>query len=189
MFKKLFYIFVMLAASTTATATAPSQASPVHKELAARVIKLQHAAIENMARTLTEQPVIQLLTVTRKALPTRVTPDKRDAVAREIQADAKKYLDETLPVVRERAMKLAPTTLGPILEEKFSEEELRQIIAVLENPAWVKFQKSGADMQKVLLESLLADVRPVIQPKLKALEQSIAQRLGVVEPTGKPAGK
>lgn len=181
MFKKLLYILAMLAASTTATATAPSQASPVRKELAARIIKLQHSAIENMARTLTEQPAAQLLTVTRKALPTRVAPDKRDAVAREIQADAKKYLDETVPLVRERALKLAPTTLGPILEEKFSDEELRQIIAVLENPAWVKFQKAGNEMQKVLLEQLLADARPVLQPKLKALEQSIARRLGVTE--------
>ena len=41
-------------------------------------------------------------------------------------------------------------------------------------------------MQKVLVDKLVADTSPAIEPKLKALEQSIGKRLGV-EPTAAPA--
>ena len=74
----------------------------------------------------------------------RVPPDKREAVAKEIQADAKKYADKTVPLVQARAVKLAPTTIGALLEEKFSEDELKQVVAIIESPAYVKFQRSAA---------------------------------------------
>jgi hypothetical protein len=81
--------------------------------------------------------------------------------------------------VRDRAVKLAPTTVGAVLEQKFSEDELKQVLAMLESPVYVKFQGLGADMQKALTEKLIADTRPAIEPKVRTLEQSIARRLGV----------
>ena len=71
-----------------------------------------------------------------------------------------------------------------MLEEKFTEDELRQVISVMENPAWLKFQQLGPDMQKPLTEKLIADSRAQIEPKIKALEQSIARRLGIQESAG-----
>ena len=71
-----------------------------------------------------------------------------------------------------------------MLEEKFTEDELRQVISVMENPAWIKFQQMGPDMQKPLMEKLIADSRAQIEPKIKALEQSIAKRLGIQEGAG-----
>ena len=77
------------------------------------------------------------------ALQSRVAADKREAVAKAIQADARKYVDETVPIVRDRAIKLAPTVAGPILEEKFTEDELKQVVAMLESPVLAKFQSVG----------------------------------------------
>ena len=85
-----------------------------------------------------------------------------------------------------RAVKLAPTTVGPFLEEKFTEEELKQVAAFLESPAVNKFQQLSGDMQKVLLEKVVADTRSVIEPKVVALEQSVSKRLGIVAPTAAP---
>ena len=112
----------------------------------------------------------------------RQPPDRQEAVGKEIQADVKKYVDEAVPVVRDRAVKLAPSVVGSMLEEKFTEDELRQIVAVMESAAWNKFQQMGPELQKPLVEKLLAETRPVIEPKVKALEQSIARRLGITEP-------
>lgn len=169
---------------------AQAQSTPAKKELAGRIVKLQQPAIESMARALAEQPAAEMMDRAGAALPARVAPEKREAVAKEIQADVKKYLDEAVPLVRERALKLAPTSVGTLLEEKFTEDELRQVISIMESPAWIKFQQLGTDMQKVLQEKLVADTRASIEPKLKALEQSVARRLGVTEPaSNKPATK
>ena len=91
----------------------------------------------------------------------------------------KKYSDEVVPVVRERAVKLAPETIGKLLDDKFSEEELRDLIKVLESPVGRKFAQLNIDMQKALNEKLVAEMRPTVEPKVKALEASIAKRLGI----------
>ncbi len=174
-FKPLFF-FALLAVALTA----PAQPVTAKKDLVARIVKLQQPAIEAMARSMAEQPAATLMERAAAALPQRVAADKREAVARDIKADAKKYVDDAVPLVRDRALRLAPSTLGAVLEEKFTEDELRQLLAALESPALAKFQQLGNDMQQVLLEKLLADTRPTIEPKVKALEQSIARRLGVV---------
>lgn len=162
----------------------PSPAAAGKKELVARIIKLQQPGIEAMARDLAQQPALQLLERADQALPMRVAPDKREAVGREIQADIKKYVDEAVPLVRDRAVKLAPTTIGPLLEEKFTEDELKQVVAIIESPVYGKFQQLGGDMQKALLEKLVADTRGAVEPKVKTLELTVGKRLGVTPPPG-----
>lgn len=156
-----------------------AQSTPAKKELVAKILKIQQPGIEGMARNLVEQPAAELMQRAGLALNSRVAPEKREATAKEIQADVKKYMDEAGPLVQARATKLAPTTIGTLLEEKFTEEELKQVVAIIESPAYNKFQQLGGDMQKVLTEKLVAETRPVIEPKVKAMEMSIAKRLGI----------
>ncbi|PKO43368.1 MAG: hypothetical protein CVU30_07150 [Betaproteobacteria bacterium HGW-Betaproteobacteria-3] len=140
-----------------------------------------------MARSLVEQPAADLMERAALALPQRVAPDKRESTARDIQADVKKFVDDTVPLVRERAIKVAPLSAGALLEEKFTEDELRQVVTVLESPAFVKFQQIGPEMKNVLVEKLLADTRGTVEPRLRALEQSISKRLGIEEPAAATA--
>ena len=86
--------------------------SPVKKELIAKVLNLQQPAIENMSRALAEQPAAQMMQQAAVVLQTRIAPEKREAVGKEIQADLKKYADEAVPLVRDRALKLAPSTIA-----------------------------------------------------------------------------
>jgi hypothetical protein len=178
MHTKTLITLVLLSAALGAQA----QSTPAKKELAARIVKLQQPGIEGLGRQLAEQPAAAMLERAGQVLPSRVAPDRQEAVGKEIQADVKKYVDEAVPVVRDRAVKLAPSVVGSMLEEKFTEDELRQIVAVMESAAWNKFQQMGPELQKPLVEKLLAETRPVIEPKVKALEQSIARRLGITEP-------
>jgi hypothetical protein len=165
-----------------AVLTVQAQTSQAKKDLAAKILKLQQPAIENMARALAEQPAVELLGSVGKALPSRVAKDKQDAVAKEIQADAQKYLDDAVPLVRDRAIALAPSTIGTLLEEKFTEDELKQIVVILESPAYGKFQRLGNDMQKALVQKVIAETRSVIEPKVRTLEQAAAKRLGAATP-------
>ena len=85
-----------------------------------------------------------------------------------------------------RAARLAPSTIGTLLEERFSEDELKQIAGIIESPVYIKFQKMGDEMQQQLIAKLVSDTRPTIEPKVRALEQTIAKRLGVAGPA--PSG-
>ncbi|MFN8897145.1 MAG: hypothetical protein ACK5YM_03610, partial [Pseudomonadota bacterium] len=91
-------------------ATAQQPADGAKKELVARVLKLQQSGLEQLGRALAEAPAQQMVAQARAALQ-RAPADKRDAVARELDAEVRKYLDETVPLVRDRAVALAPSTV------------------------------------------------------------------------------
>lgn len=190
MFEKTLLILAIAAACCS---PAQAQSTPAKKDLVARILKVQQPGVEALARNLVEQPAIEMLDRAGAALPARVAADKREAVAKDIQEDVRKYVDDATPLVRDRALKLAPTTVGTLLEEKFTEDELKQVVAMMESPVFAKFQSLGGEMQKVLIEKLVADTRPQVEPKLRGLEQSIAKRLGVTTngnaapAAGKPA--
>jgi hypothetical protein len=160
-------------------ASAPAPSSPAKKELVQKVLKLQQPGIEAMAQKLAEEPVAQLAPQADMALQTKVPADKRDAVMKDVQADIKKYLDEAVPLVRDRASKLAPGVIGPMLEERFTEDELKQLAGWLESPVVRKYQQLIPDIQKGMVEKLAADVRPAIEPKARAMQQAMAGHLGL----------
>ena len=162
---------------------AHAQSSPAKKALVAKLLQLQQPAIEQAARALAERPAAQMMQQAAAALQARVPADKREAVGREIQADIKTYVDEAVPLVRARAVALAPSTIGVLLEEKFSEKELKALIAIIESPVNKKYLQMSGEMQKSLVEKLVAETQGAVEPKLKALEQSMAKRLGVPSST------
>ncbi len=177
---------LLVVALVAACSVALAQSSAAKKELVGKILQLQQPAIEGMARAMAEQPAAQVMQGAGNLLQTRIPPDKREAIAKDIQADLKKYVDEAVPLVRERALKLAPTTIGAVLEEKFSEEELRQLIAIIESPVNRKFLQLGGEMQKALSDKLVADSKPAIEPKIRAMQQSVSARLGL-PPAAAPA--
>lgn len=185
-------LLILAIAAACATTTAQAQSTPAKKEAVARILKLQQPGIEKMARALVQDSVLPLMDAAGNALQQRVAADKREALGKEMQADARKYVDDTTNMVRDRALKLAPTTVGPMLEEKFTEDELKQLVTLLESPVLAKFNSVGGDMQRSLLEKVVADTRPQVEPRLRALEDNFAKKLGLpanggTAGAGKPA--
>ena len=163
-------------AQVTPAASAPAYpTSPAKKELVVRLLAQQQPAIERLARNLAEEPAQRLVQQVAAALQTRVAPEKREAVGKKIEADVRKYVEEAVPLVRDRAIKIMPATLGAAFEEKFSEDELRQMLTWLESPVNKKYQQIGSDLQNDLVKKLVADARPAIDAKLKTLEASIVK--------------
>ena len=178
MYKKLLITAVLVLPVFVAQA----QSTPAKKALIVRILKVQQTSIEAIGRSLAERPALEMLDRAGDVLNANIAPAQRETISKDIQADVKAYLDDAVPLVRDRAVKLAPSTIGAVMEEKFSEEELRQIANYLESPAYNKYQQLGGDMQKTLVEKLLADTRSIVEPKINALDQTVAKRLGVTIP-------
>jgi len=173
---------------------APAGAPASKQEWVKRLVQTQQPSIDAMARSLAEQPAIDMLDRAAQALPSRVAADKQEAVAKAIQADTQKYLDAVVPMVSQRAKQLAPQTIGPILQQKLSEDELRQIVTLLESPAYQKYLQLAGEMQNALQTQLVADTRSKVETQLLTLEKSIGTHLGLTasaapaQPAAKPAG-
>ncbi|MCF8159378.1 MAG: hypothetical protein K9J76_01620 [Polaromonas sp.] len=168
-----------------------AQTSPAKQALVDKLLSLQRPAIEQTGQALAERPALQMMQQAGLALQTRVAPDKREAVAKDIQLELKKYANEVVPLMQQQAVKLAPATVGVMLAEKFTDEELRQLIAIIESPVNRKFLQMGGEMQKVLADKLVADMQIAVDPKVKALAVALDKHLGLPAPAAKatkPAG-
>ena len=169
------------------------------KELLAKLLQLQQPAVEALAREIATRPASQMLQAAGQALG-QLPPDKREAAARTLEADARRYADEAVPLAREQALKLVASTFGAGLDEKFSEEELRQLIAWHESPVIRKYQQVAPELQKGFTDKLVAAAGPALDPKLSALQEKMARTLGAPAPAAsaparaasgaaRPAGK
>jgi len=164
------------------TGLVQAQSTPAKKELVAKLLTLQQKAIEKTAQAMVERPALQMMQQASIALQTRVAPEKREAIAKQVQEDLNKYVADVGPLAREQAVKVAPSTIGALLEDKFTEAELKELIGIIESPVNRKFAQMGGDFQKALSEKLVAQTKSSIEPKVKALEQAIVKHLGLPPP-------
>lgn len=180
----------VLAQTSTAPAMAAGPApasSPAKRDLAKRWVAAQDQALGNLARGVVELPARQLLAAVEPVVRSRVAADKRDATARQLQDAARKYVDDTLPAVRKHAQELGQTQLQAAIEEKYSEEELRQIVAFFESAAFRKLQQTQPQLDQALQAKLLADMQPVIEGKARGLHGEMKKILAAAAPASAPA--
>ena len=158
------------------------------KALVQRVLQSQQAEIENVAHSVVERPAAQMMQQARRAIQA-APADKRDALVHAVENEMRKYVDEAYPLVRERALRIAPATVGAVLEQKMSEDELKQLVAWLDSPVAKKYQQLSVEMRDAFIGKLLAEAQPVVDPKLQALDAKIRSILTVpVAPSARPPG-
>jgi len=188
-----------LAAAMTVALMATSLSAHADKKAEVqKILTLQQPALEEMSRNVAERPAVQIAASVRQIMAQAVPEDQREAVAKQVDAEIKKYLDTAVPAVRASATRLSQTTLAPMLDERFTEEELKQLVTMLESPVLKKYQAALPEMSNAMLEKVVADARPQVQPRLQTAETNIRNILdkatggklsGGNEPAAKPAAK
>jgi hypothetical protein len=165
----------IIALALACAAHAQSSISPEKEKLIQQLLQLWH--VENVALTMLQAPIDQSLRQARGLLQGRATEAQQAAALKDIAEYTKNFYLEAEPVVLGSAKKFIPSTVAPILAEKFSEQELRQIIALLESPVKSKFEKAIPEMQRALGQKIAAETGGQITPKMEKLQQQIGERM------------
>lgn len=150
-------------------------------ELVDRLIQLQRPA-EAVTVELVRTDASVLLSEAGVALQARVPADKRDAVADAIRTDVRKYVDTMLPEVRKIAEEQVKAKWAPVLAERFTEAELKQLIAWVESPLYRKHQELMPQLYGSLHEAVLGDVRTKLSPQIERVRTEIDQQLAPFVP-------
>jgi hypothetical protein len=157
------------------------------RELAVKLVTLQQADYESLGREIaanTAQRLLQAVLPAVDGLPA----DKRDAAARDVQAEIKKFFDGVAPMLKTAAAKSSQAVVPPLLEEKFSEDELKQIIAWVDSPLSRKYRQFTVELPDKVMEKTVADTKAQMDPKFKALDQTLMKRLGITPGSGAGGG-
>lgn len=189
-----------IAAALLLGAAAAHAQTSAKRELVQQLLALQKTGLEEMARMIVERPAAQTLQAARNALDTQPPSERRDSAGRAVETEVKKFIDEAVPVLRERALKIAPDTYGAALEEKFNETELKQLVAWYGSDLSKKYQLTVPDLQNAFGQKLVAEAGPLLDGKLQALQQKVRAALSTPgsapgtaprasSPAAKPAAK
>ncbi len=174
----------LLAASTLCMAQASAPASPAKKALIDKLLAIQAPSMDVLARELVQRPMVPLMQQVTAALQ-QVPADKREATGKALEAQVKKFLDDSVPQVKASAVRNLPGAVGTLLDERFTEDELRTIVTWMESPVSKKFGGMQQDMQKALVEKIMAENGPALDQRFKTLQLDMGKTLGIAPP--KPA--
>jgi len=170
-----------------AAGTVLAQPSPAKKAMIDKIVALQqHAMAESLASNILQGPLGNLTQAGRQALQ-QVPPEKREATAKAMDAEVKKFVEESLPYLKDKISKAVPTTASALLDERFNEDELKQILAWAESPVSQKFGLANVELQKAVAQKVMAEAAPTLDGRLKTLQASLAKQLGLQPPPAAPA--
>lgn len=175
-----------LALATSSTLAEPSAAK---KALIDRIVALQQQGMaDGLAGNIIQGPLSQLTQMGRGALQ-QVPAEKREATAKAMDAELKKFVDENVPYLKDKIAKAVPTTASALLDERFNEDELKQILAWGESPVSQKFGLANVELQKAVAQKVVAEVSPTLEGRFKTLNMNIAKQLGLQPPPAASAPK
>jgi len=86
-------------------------------------------------------------------------------------------VDEATPIARDTAKKQMANTVVPVLQQQFTEDELKQLVALLESPLKKKFEQLIPQMERALGEKVAAESHALIDPKMQAMTQAVGMKL------------
>ncbi|GAA0759674.1 DUF2059 domain-containing protein [Ideonella azotifigens] len=156
-------------------AVADTPVSPAKQALVDQLLTLWHP--ESVALVMVQRPAADAVQQSRIAMQGRVSAEKQEATMKAISADAQRYIDEATPIAQAAAAKAVPQTAGKMLAQQFSEDELKQLIALLQSPVKHKFEQLVPQLERAVGDKVATDAGPQVQPKLDTMKQAIATKL------------
>jgi len=166
-------------AQTKAAAPANLPAPDAEKQKAIdRILANVHP--ENGVIQALQRPAVEAMQKSMIAMQTQHVPKERmDKAMKEIAADVQHYVEISTPVVTASARKLTNQTVGPLLAQNFSADELRQLAAIFESPVKAKFDKLVPQLEIAVGDKVTVDVGPAINKNIQALTESVGTKLRI----------
>lgn len=166
-------------ASTAAggsTAAAPS--SDTKRELAGKLVQLQRGPeMERTAFQLVSSainPLIAKWSPKLEALPKASMEKARDQLNTELKALGEK----TRTVIEAQMQKSAEDKLLPAYVERFSEDEMRQLISMFESPVFRKYQEIAPDLGNLWIKDVVDKSGEQVFVNAKAFDEAAEKILG-----------
>lgn len=165
--------------AVAALATAPAYAQDAaRKELATRIVNLQKshdmdALIAQLASSATE-------TVVSTWLPKldTVPQNRQKAAADQLDAELKKFNEDNVRTIKAKNDRVSVDVLVPVYAERFTTDELRQLVAFMESPVIKKYYAANPQLANMLAQKLVEATRADVEARIKAFDARAAQIIG-----------
>jgi uncharacterized protein len=114
---------------------------------------------------------------------------KRQSVGPALDAELKKFDDDALKLVNSEAAKVRSGALLAAYIERFSEEELKQLVALMEAPVFKKYQTISPELGNVYVKAIVDGTRGAVETRSKAFDAAASKITGIPVTASAPAAK
>jgi uncharacterized protein len=112
---------------------------------------------------------------------------KQQTAIKELDAELKKFNDDALKLITAQAAKVRSDALLAAYAEKFSEEELKQLVALMEAPVYKKYQVAAPELGNMYVKAIVEGTRTAVESRGKAFDNAAAKIVGAPAASSPPA--
>ena len=160
-------------------ALAPAVQAQDKKELATRIVNLQKtqdmdALIAQLAGT-ANRAVVEAWLPQLDRLPAA----RQKAAADQLDAELRKFNNDVVRLIKSKNDRISLEVLVPAYSERFTADELKQLVAFLESPVIRKYYAANPQMANLLAQKLVDATRNDVVNRTKAFDARAAQIVGI----------
>ena len=195
--KLIITLAATLALASLAGTPAMAQTANSKSELAARVVALQQGPeLDRLVAQLASSSAQQLIAYWGPKLETSVPKARQEKASEELNAELKKYADDTVQLINKQVKKVSADVLVPAYAERFTQEELQQIAAFFDSPVIKKYQAAAPELGNSFVQKLVEVTRPDVVARARQFDDAALKIVGnspsspsSESKSGKPAKK
>ena len=184
--KKTLMIFAV--ASLALSATVHAQTTDPKLEWASKAVALQQGPeLERLVNQLADSATQDILQNWASRLQSDVAPAKMAQSKESLNAELKKYFDDVSQTINAKVAKVSTAALVPAYMERFSVDELKQLVAFFESPAIKKYQVAGPELANLFVRQLIEETRADVTARTRQFDDAAAKIIGVPAARTPPA--
>ena len=188
--KKL--ITTLAFASLACTTALHAQTADPKTELATKIVKLQQGPeLDRLVTQLADSAAQDRIATWAPKFETNVPKAKQQKASEALNAELKKYAEDTQQLIKKQVSKVSSDVLVPTYAERFTLEELQQIAAFFESPAIKKYQATAPELLNTFIQKLIDASRTDVLARAKKFDDAAVKIIGetAAPKAGSPAKK
>ena len=156
-----------------------AQTTDARTELAAKVVKLQQGPeLDRLISQLAGSTTQELIASWGPRLESNVAKANQQKASEALNAELKKYSDDTNQLISKQVSKVSADVLVPAYAERFTLEELQQIAAFFESPAIRKYQANSPELGNMFVQKLIDASRSEVLARAKQFDAAALKIVG-----------
>lgn len=188
--KKIIATFAI--AGLVLSAAVNAQTVDPKLEWAAKAVALQQGPeLERLVGQLADSATQDILQNWGPRLQSDVPPARIEQAKEGLNAELKKYFDDVSYTITNKVGKASNTALIPAYMERFSLDELKQIVAFFESPAVKKYQLAAPELGNLFVKQLIEETRADVTARTRQFDDAATKIMGAApaprSPTAGPA--
>lgn len=172
---------------STVHTPALAQTADPKLEWATKAVALQQGPeLERLVNQLADSAAQDVLQAWSPKLQSNVSKEKMEQARESLNTELKKYFDDVSKSITAKTAKVSTDALIPLYMQKFSLEELKQLVGFFESPAVKKYQAAAPELGNAFVQQLIEATRADVTARGKLFDEAATKIVGTGPAANQP---